>query len=95
MIPLKVLSFRAENGNDGERQNRHGRNGKNVVVRVPPGTIVQEEVAEGVPPNDADPDRPAIRYGRGRGGRERRTGGQVAAAWDQDAAHDEDRPSTP
>lgn len=57
-----VLSFRAENGNDGERQNRRGRNGKDVVVRVPPGTIVQEEVTEEPPPDDADPDRPAIRY---------------------------------
>lgn len=39
-----VLSFRAENGWDGERQNRRGRNGKDVIVRVPPGTIVQEEL---------------------------------------------------
>ena len=95
MIPLKVLSFRGENLNDGEPQNRRGRNGKDVIVRVSPGTIVQEEVAEGVPPNDANPNRPAIHYGRGGGGRERRTGGQVAAAQDQDATHDEDRPSTP
>ena len=56
-----VLSFRAENGCDGERQNRRGRNGKDAVVRVPPGTIVQEEVAEEVP-DDSDADRPAIRY---------------------------------
>lgn len=39
-----VLSFRAENGWDGERQNRRGRNGKDVIVRVPPGTIVHEEI---------------------------------------------------
>lgn len=40
----RVLSFRAENGIDGARQNKQGRNGKDIVVRVPPGTIVQEEV---------------------------------------------------
>lgn len=40
----RVLSFRAENGIDGGRQCKQGRNGKDVVVRVPPGTIVQEEV---------------------------------------------------
>ena len=40
----RVLSFRAENGVDGKRQNKQGRNGKEVVVRVPPGTVVQEEV---------------------------------------------------
>ena len=43
-----VLSFRAENGWDGERQNRRGRNGKDVIVRVPPGTIVQEEIVGAV-----------------------------------------------
>ena len=40
----RVLSFRAENGIDGARQNKQGRNGKDVVVRVPPGTVVQEEI---------------------------------------------------
>jgi GTP-binding protein len=40
----RVLSFRAENGIDGGRQCKQGRNGKDVVVRVPPGTIVQEEI---------------------------------------------------
>jgi GTP-binding protein len=39
----RILTFRAENGADGERQRRQGRNGKDVVVRVPPGTVIQEE----------------------------------------------------
>ncbi|KAL3804060.1 hypothetical protein HJC23_006451 [Cyclotella cryptica] len=39
----RVLTFRAENGADGGRQNRQGRNGKDIIVRVPPGTVVQEE----------------------------------------------------
>lgn len=39
----RMLSFRAENGADGGRQNKRGRIGKDIVVRVPPGTIVQEE----------------------------------------------------
>ena len=42
----RVLSFRAENGIDGARQNKQGRNGKDVVVRVPPGTVVQEEIKQ-------------------------------------------------
>jgi len=41
-----VLSFRAENGVDGKRSTRTGGNGGAVVVRVPPGTVVQEEVLE-------------------------------------------------
>lgn len=40
----RVLSFRAENGVDGKRHSKQGRNGKDVVVRVPPGTVVQEEI---------------------------------------------------
>ena len=40
----RPLSFRAENGSDGERQFKNGRFGKDVLIRVPPGTIVQEEI---------------------------------------------------
>jgi GTP-binding protein len=35
-------SFRAENGIDGMRQMKSGRYGKDVTIRVPPGTVVQE-----------------------------------------------------
>ena len=41
---FRPKSFRAENGQDGMRQFKTGRNGKEAVVRVPPGTVVQEEV---------------------------------------------------
>jgi GTPase involved in cell partitioning and DNA repair len=37
-------SFRAENGVDGGRQLRSGRYGKDVSIRVPPGTVVDEVV---------------------------------------------------
>jgi GTP-binding protein len=37
-------SFRAENGLDGERQFKNGRYGKDLVILVPPGTVVQEEL---------------------------------------------------
>ncbi|CAJ1933812.1 unnamed protein product [Cylindrotheca closterium] len=35
-------SFRAENGIDGARQMKNGRFGKDVQIRVPPGTVVHE-----------------------------------------------------
>eukprot|EP00934_Nitzschia_sp_Nitz4_P007139 Nitzschia sp. Nitz4//scaffold9_size221794//115230//116898//NITZ4_001354-RA/size221794-processed-gene-0.276-mRNA-1//1//CDS//3329561025//7129//frame0 len=38
----RPLSFRAESGVDGQRQNRHGRGGEDIYIRVPPGTVVQE-----------------------------------------------------
>jgi hypothetical protein len=37
-------SFRAENGVDGERQMKRGGSGKEVTIRVPPGTVVQEVI---------------------------------------------------
>jgi GTP1/OBG/50S ribosome-binding GTPase len=46
-VPLRKLSpkyFRAENGHSGQRQLRSGGNGKDVVVRLPPGTLIQEKI---------------------------------------------------
>ncbi len=36
-------SFSAGRGGHGEGSNRHGRNGRNVEVSVPPGTVVRDE----------------------------------------------------
>lgn len=41
---IRPKSFRAENGADGARQFKNGRYGQDVVIRVPPGTVVQEEI---------------------------------------------------
>jgi GTP-binding protein len=41
---VRPKSFRAENGADGDRQFKNGRYGRDVVIRVPPGTVVQEEI---------------------------------------------------
>jgi GTP-binding protein len=35
-------SFRAENGRDGEGSRRYGRNGEDVVIPVPPGTVLKD-----------------------------------------------------
>jgi GTP-binding protein len=35
-------SFKAENGRDGEGSQRYGRNGEDVVVPVPPGTMLRD-----------------------------------------------------
>ena len=35
-------SFRAENGEAGKSKNRHGRNGLDVVIPVPPGTLLRD-----------------------------------------------------
>ena len=41
---IRPKSFRAENGADGGRQFKNGRNGKETTIRVPPGTVVEEEI---------------------------------------------------
>ena len=41
---VRPKSFRAENGADGGRQFKNGRYGSDAVIRVPPGTVVQEEI---------------------------------------------------
>ena len=41
---FRHMSFSAENGADGGRGYRNGKYGKEVIIRVPPGTFVQEEV---------------------------------------------------
>jgi GTP-binding protein len=41
---LRPHSFRAENGGDGDRQFKNGRYGKDIFIRVPPGTVVQEQL---------------------------------------------------
>jgi GTP-binding protein len=35
-------SFKAENGRDGEGSGRHGRNGADVVIPLPPGTVLKD-----------------------------------------------------
>jgi GTP-binding protein len=35
-------SFKAENGRDGEGRSRYGRDGKDVIIPLPPGAIVRE-----------------------------------------------------
>jgi GTP-binding protein len=35
-------SFKAENGQDGEGRERNGRNGKDVVIPLPPGTVLKD-----------------------------------------------------
>ena len=37
-------SFRAENGANGERQFKSGRYGQHTIVRLSPGTVLQEQI---------------------------------------------------
>ena len=40
-IALRHL-YKAENGEHGKGKNMHGKNGKNIILSVPPGTIIKD-----------------------------------------------------
>jgi GTP-binding protein len=45
LLPFQFTTkFNAESGGPGRSQQRHGKNGRNLVVDVPPGTVVSEDV---------------------------------------------------
>ncbi|TFG84497.1 MAG: GTPase ObgE [Spirochaetales bacterium] len=37
-----VHAFKAKNGNDGTGRNKHGADGEDVVISVPPGTVIKD-----------------------------------------------------
>lgn len=59
--------FAAENGGSGQKNAMHGRNGKDVEVRVPPGTVVHATI-DGIR-YTIDLERPGQRLLAARGGR--------------------------
>ncbi len=44
-ITLKHL-YRAENGANGGGKNMHGKNGKDIIIKIPPGTIIKNAETE-------------------------------------------------
>lgn len=68
-----LLSFRertrykAERGGNGGTSRRHGRNGRDITVRVPPGTVVRTTI-DGQP-YELDLDAPGVRLLAARGGK--------------------------
>lgn len=58
--------FRAERGQGGSGQNRHGRRGKDVTIRVPPGTLVKDQETGDVL---ADLTEPGMKWIAARGGK--------------------------
>lgn len=56
--------IRAERGAHGQGKDKHGRNGKSTIVRVPVGTLVYrlpEEFHSGPPDPEADPDAVVVK----------------------------------
>lgn len=61
--------FRAENGRPGEGRQRHGRNGSDVEIAVPPGTVVRDAETGTVLVDLVEPGRRWVAFEGGRGGK--------------------------
>jgi GTP-binding protein len=60
--------YRAGQGEDGHHKNQHGKNGEDLLLRVPPGTLVREEDG-GDLADLTRPDQQLVAAKGGRGGR--------------------------
>jgi GTP-binding protein len=65
----KKRVYRAEDGRNGSGQKKRGRNGKDVVVTVPPGTIVYHKLAVNGDAQLMDLEQPGQQVIAGRGGK--------------------------
>lgn len=61
--------YRAESGRDGSSANCTGRGGKNLVVKLPPGTIVKDEATGRVLADLTEPGQQAVIVRGGKGGK--------------------------
>ena len=64
-----ITKYRAQNGEPGGKRNCHGANGADVVLKVPPGTVIKDsETGKGIL-DMADKKEPVVLLKGGRGGR--------------------------
>ena len=61
--------YKAENGKNGGSQNKHGKNGENLILEVPPGTTVYDKKTEKVITDLIEEDDQFIVAEGGEGGR--------------------------
>lgn len=61
--------YRAENGRPGAGADKHGKNGANEVIRVPPGTVVLDAATRAVLADLVSSGQSAVVARGGRGGR--------------------------
>lgn len=62
-------NYKAENGERGDKKNMHGRGGEDLILRVPPGTVVYDEATGRVLADLVNVGDRALLFCGGRGGR--------------------------
>ncbi|MDQ4100558.1 MAG: GTPase ObgE [Chloroflexota bacterium] len=69
LLPFQFSTrFKAENGGPGRSQQRHGKNGKDLFIDVPPGTVVWNDETEEMLADLTEPNEQAAVARGGRGG---------------------------
>lgn len=68
-----VTKYRAGDGEEGGKKNCHGNNGADIVLKVPPGTVVKDSETGKVILDMAYKKEPVVFLKGGRGGRGNRT----------------------
>ena len=64
-----ITKYRAQDGEPGGKRNCHGANGADVVLEVPPGTVIKDSETGKVILDMADKKEPVVLLKGGRGGR--------------------------
>lgn len=62
-------TYKAQNGQHGQGNNKHGANGEDLIIRVPPGTVVYDQETGEVLADLVKPGQRSIVARGGRGGR--------------------------
>ncbi|SHJ95170.1 GTP-binding protein [Anaerobranca californiensis DSM 14826] len=61
--------YKAQGGGKGQKKNKHGKNGENLYLKVPVGTVIREAETLGVIADLIEPGQQAVVAKGGRGGR--------------------------
>ncbi len=64
-----IRKYKAGDGEEGRKRNCHGANGKDVVLKVPPGTVIRDFETGKVILDMADRTEPVVLFKGGRGGK--------------------------
>ena len=64
-----IRSFKAEKGQNGMTKGKHGKNGEDLILKVPPGTLIYRKSEEGEPYLIADLENDGQKMLVARGGR--------------------------
>ena len=64
-----IRKYVAEDGEEGKKRNCHGANGKDIVIKVPAGTVIKDAASDKVILDMANKEEPQLFLRGGRGGK--------------------------